>query len=299
MQTNNVVAGHKNKQSYANKRKTGKEQYYTRPEVVEICIKEVQKVVNLDGRIILEPAGGTGEFIEGFRKAGIKDENILSYDIEPKHDLVLLSNFLEVKTFPATNMISITNPPFGRMSSLAVDFFNASADNCDYICYIIPKSWRKWTTKNRLDPRFHLVSDIDLPKNCFYLPDEQETKKNVLETVFQIWEKRSEKRQKIKVPNHGLVKKIKPDKNKIIKGANFSMVVFGHSCGKCQDITAPEVSYKTTTMYFHIEKEEVKEALKKINFSQFYNNVAYVQALSIEEINFKLNEFFGLDNLKI
>lgn len=299
MQTNNVTAGHKNKQSYANKRKTGKEQYYTRPEVVELCIREVQKLVDLNNKIILEPAGGTGEFIEGFRKAGIKDENILSYDIEPKHDLVIQSNFLDVKTFPSANMISITNPPFGRMSSLAVDFFNASADNCDYICYIIPKSWRKWTTKNRLDSRFHLVADIDLPKNCFYLPNAQETKKNVLETIFQIWEKRAIRREKIKVPNNGLLKKIKPDKNKIVKGANFSMVVFGHSCGRCEDITDTEVPYKTTTMYLHVDRQDVKDALRAIDFSEFFNNVAYVQALSIEEINYKLNQRFGLPNLSL
>ena len=74
------------------------------------------------------------------------------------------------------------------------------------------------------------------------------------------------------------------------------MIVFGHSCGRCEDITTPEVEAKTTTMYFKIDRQDVKDALKEIDFSEFYNNVAYVQALSLQEINYKLNEKFGLPN---
>ena len=37
---NNVKNGHKNTQSYANTRTTGKEQYYTNEDVVDICLAE-------------------------------------------------------------------------------------------------------------------------------------------------------------------------------------------------------------------------------------------------------------------
>ena len=49
-------------------------------------------------------------------------------------------------------------------------------------------------------------------------------------------------------------------------------------------------------MYLHIEKQEVKDALKQIDYSKYYNNVSYVQALSIQEINYELNEWFRLKN---
>jgi hypothetical protein len=88
-----------------------------------------------------------------------------------------------VKLFPSDKMVSITNFLCGRMSFFAVDFFKYSAPHCDYICYLIPKSWRKWTMLNRLPKNFHLVSDISLPKDCFYVPGE-DFKKGVLETVF-------------------------------------------------------------------------------------------------------------------
>ena len=38
-------------------------------------------------------------------------------------------------------------------------------------------------------------------------------------------------------------------------------------------------------------------ALKKIDFSIFYNNVSYTQCLGMQEINWCLNEYYGLSNL--
>jgi predicted RNA methylase len=286
-------------QSYANNRTTGKEQYYTNSSVVDLCLKEVQRHVDLSGKTILEPCGGTGEFIEGFRRIGIPDDKIISIDIEPGHPMVKLGDYLETDFSQLSGVISITNPPFGRASSLAKKFFNHAADHCNYICYLIPKAWRKWTTHNSLDKRFHLVADIEMPKDCFYLSDRENEKKGVLNTVFQIWGKRDYKRRKIVVPDHKLIQKIIPvskDGQKIIKGANFSIVAFGHSCGRCEEITEPIIPYKTTTMYLNVKEEKVKEALRTVDLSKYYNNVSYVQALSIQEINYELNERFGLEN---
>jgi len=330
---NNVKAGHKNKQSYANTRTSGDEQYYTDPDVVDLCLAEVQKHIDLEGKMILEPCGGTGEFIEGFFRIGIPESNIESYDIDPKHKMVQLGDYLKTE-FEHKNYISITNPPFGRASQLAKEFFKHAAEHSDYICYLIPRSWRKWSTQNSLHENFHLIADIDMPKNCFYLPDGERNEKDVLNTVFQIWEKRKTKRKKIKIPNHKLVKKVQPSKkevavyrktkdrvfyevvdNKIqevkeqlhtkdiqkrpdkIKGANFEIIVFGHSCGKCKDLDPNErYEAKTTTMYLNIDREDVKDFLRNHDFSGYYKNVAYVEALSMEEINYELNKHFGLKN---
>ena len=294
----NVGEGHQAKQSYANTRKTGKEQYYTTPEVVDLCMSRVKAVVGIKDQVFLEPAGGTGEFIEGFRRAGIDTDKIVSYDIEPLHTLVQEQNFLETTSSEA-EMVCVTNPPFGRASSLAKKFFNHAASSCKYICFLVPKSWRKWTVMNSLDSHFHLVDDIDLPQNCFYTSKGDPEKQGVLNTVFQIWEHREEERQKIKVPDHNLMTKIRPVVQagmKVVSGANFEIITFGHSCGKTKEITAQVVPYKTTTMYLNVAREDVKRALEEIDLSCYYNNVAYVQALSIQEINFKLNEHFGLSN---
>jgi len=309
--SNNVKDGHTQKQSYANTRTTGKEQYYTNSNVVDICLQEVKRHIDLTDRFILEPCGGTGEFIDGFKRIGITDDRIVSYDIEPKHPKVILGDYLKTD-MGYKKYISITNPPFGRMSTLAKQFFNHAANHSDYICYLVPKSWRKWSTKNSLDKRFHLISDFELPKNCFYLPEGKETKKDVLNTVFQIWEKRHLKRGKITIPDNKLVEKVIPtmktvkDKNNkdvrrpdYVEGVNFEMIVFGHSCGKFKDLDKKQkYDAKTTTMYFNIDRKDVIDAMKEIDFSKHFDNVSYVQALSLQEINYELNEYFKLNNYK-
>jgi hypothetical protein len=51
-------------------------------------------------------------------------------------------------------------------------------------------------------------------------------------------------------------------------------------------------------MYFKIDRQDVIEAMKEIDFSKHFNNVSYVQALSLQEINYELNKHFKLKNYK-
>ena len=75
------------------------------------------------------------------------------------------------------------------------------------------------------------------------------------------------------------------------------MIVFGYSCGQCKEMDSTlEYEAKTTTMYLNIDRQDVKDFLTQHDFSKYYNNVSYVQALSIEEINYELNKHFGLKN---
>jgi predicted RNA methylase len=272
-------------QSLHNNRKTGKEQYYTNPEVVDLCIAEVKKHVDLEGKTILEPAGGTGEFIEGLRRAGINDKSIISYDIEPKHPLVKQADFLSLLNLPE-NMISITNPPFGRANSLSKQFFNHSADHCDFICYLVSKSWRKWSVMNALDLRFHLLADVEMPVDCFYSKDTN--KAGVLNTVFQIWEKRDYKREKIIVPDTDLIKKVNS-----VAEANYSMVVFGHSSGRCEEITPATKYTPGTTYYFQVKDDSVKEVLRSVDWSKYNTNVSYIKAISFQEIKHEVMAVIG------
>ena len=84
-----------------------------------------------------------------------------------------------------------------------------------------------------------------------------------------------------------------------VTGVNFEMIVFGYSCGKYKDLD-PTQKYdaKTTTMYFKIDRQDVIDAMKQIDFSHRFDNVSYVQALSLQEINYELNEYLGLTNFK-
>ena len=260
-----------------NKRKSGKEQYYTPRETVRECMRIVDEVKV--GKVYLEPAGGTGMFVSEIRERGCE---VVSYDIEPKAEgIQRTENFLGEDLSHLSEVITVTNPPFGRANSLCVPFFNKCAEVSDVIGFLVPKSWRKWSVKNRLDRRFHLVRDIEMEVNYDY--EDKGKSKGKLRTVFQVWEKREYERELYSAEDRGYITKCKYDE------ADVSLTIFGRGCGKLKEVF-PKKS-NTTQMFLKCNEEWVIEALKVVEFSKFYNNVAFVEALSIKEIWYLLNEY--------
>ena len=283
-------------QSYANKRKTGKEQYYTNKKTVEYCLDLLSELIDFEeDQMFLEPAGGTGEFIDGMIRRGACASNIISYDIEPKHPKVKKGDFLLVDDLPS-NLITISNPPFGRANSLSKKFFNHASKNSKMVCFLIPKSWRKWSVQNSLDLDFHLILDEELPNDCFYKLDDPDFQdKKTLTTLFQVWERRDYKREKINIIDKGYITKVKQDEQGL-RTANVAITLFGYSCGKVEEDFEREPN--STKGYYIAKSQEVIDALRLVDFSSFYNNTAYVKALSMMEINHLLNEHFAKNNKK-
>jgi hypothetical protein len=84
--------------------------------------------------------------------------------------------------------VTISNPPFGRNNSLSIPFFNRAAEHSEFIAFIVPRSWRKWSVLNRLDRRFHLVSDKDLQIDYVDGLGANLSQRKKLATCFQIWQ---------------------------------------------------------------------------------------------------------------
>ena len=272
------------KQKLGNTRVTGKEQYYTPPTTADAIIEHLMLLrPECIQKTWIEPAGGTGTFIEAAKRHGVHE--IVSYDIEPHHPQVLLGNFLE-QNLKIKEAVSIGNPPFGRNNSLSIPFFNRCALYSDLICFIVPRSWRKWTVINRLDSSFHLVDDYDLTINYVDVTGAPLSQKSVLKTIVQTWERRVTIREKIAVQDRGIIKRVKPE------SADVSLTIFGFSCGTVKT-EFPRVP-NTTQMFLSLHHPKALEALTSVDFSKFFNNTAYTEALSIQEINFLLNEYiFG------
>jgi hypothetical protein len=268
-----------------NKRKTGKEQYYTKKDVAFECLKHLSFTKD---DCFLEPAGGTGTFIEALKQKGIPTKQIISYDIEPKHPNVIKGNFLE-QEIENKNLITISNPPFGRCNSLSKKFFNHSAKFSKTIAFIVPKSWRKWSVLNSLDPYFHLIKDIDLGMRCFEDDQGNLFEGDYLSTIFQVYERRPEKRKKIIIQDRGYITKVKDPKK-----ADIALTVFGWSCGKVLE-EFPRVP-NTTLMFLKVKDKSVVQALKEVDLSIYYKNVSYTYALSIHEINDALNGYYDNHN---
>jgi hypothetical protein len=263
-----------------NTRVTGKEQYYTPKPLARELVAQIESVLGpLAGKTILEPAGGTGAFIEAVVDRGVN--SIISFDIEPLHELVATGSFLD-QEIVESNLITISNPPFGRNNSLSIPFFNHAADLSDAICFIVPRSWRKWSVTNRLDLRFQLVLDIDIDIDYVDANDLALSNKSQLATCFQIWKKADKTRQLIKIADKGIVEKVTPDQ------ADVSLTTFGYGCGRVKTDFDPVPN--TTQMFLKLHHPKALAALESVDYSKFYKNTAYTEALSLQEINYLLNE---------
>jgi hypothetical protein len=263
-------------------RTTGKEEYYTNSEVVSQCVAQCRRYLK-EQHLIVEPAAGDGAFLRGFTEAGFKNRVIawdkFSSDPEiPRRDLF----DIKLEQYRSTLFV-ITNPPFGRANSLSVKFFNYLANQSEYIAFIVPISWRKWSIQNRLDKRFYLVSDTTLPLSCFHRPN-GEPLGTALRTVFQIWEKRKTLRKKIVTEDRGYFKKVCP------KDADVAFTAFGYKVGVVET-DFPRIP-NTCKLFLSVKNKKVIDALQRIDVKQFTENCAYTECVSMQELRYLLNEFF-------
>jgi predicted RNA methylase len=263
-----------------NKRVTGKEQYYTPKTLALDLVTKIEEVLgSLAGKTILEPAGGTGAFIEAVQAKGVA--NVISFDIEPLHELVSVGDFLE-QEIKESNLITISNPPFGRNNSLSIPFFNHAAKVSDAICFIVPRSWRKWSVTNRLDLGFELALDLDIDIDYVDADGNPLSNKNHLATCFQIWKKADVTRTLVRVTDKGIIEKVSPEL------ADVSLTIFGYGCGKVKTQFEPVAN--TTQMFLKLKHPQALAALESVDYSKFFKNTAYTEALSLQEINYLLNE---------
>lgn len=264
-----------------NRRVTGKEQFYTPKELAKTLTNKVAQVIGgLANRTVIEPAGGTGSFVTAAKELGAK--KVLSFDIEPKADGVILADFLTNEIKGVTDAVTISNPPFGRNNSLSIPFFNKAANHSEYIAFIVPRSWRKWSVINRLNRNFHLIHDEDLAIDYVDETGEMVWQKARLNTCFQIWEKKDTPRELIKVKDFGLITKVSPQE------ADVALTVFGYGCGKVR--TEFDRVPNSTVMFLKLNDKRVLPALNRVDFSKFYKNTAYTEALSLQEIRYLLNQ---------
>jgi hypothetical protein len=167
-------------------------QYYTADNVALACVIRLQSRLGISLSeafgLAVEPAYGRGAFVAALRLLGIRD--IDYFDIDSSDD-AHRADFLEINMprscLPPHNgsgdILTIGNPPFGKNASLAVAFFNKAASYSRVVAFIVPKTFRKTSIQRRLDRRFFLILDADIPDNAFTLCNEVVT----MPCAFQVW----------------------------------------------------------------------------------------------------------------
>lgn len=234
------------------KNKNGLDQFYTNKDISLKYYNKLKKIINLnDYDIHLEPSAGSGSFfniMDNTKKIGL--------DIEPKEKDIIKMNFFNYKPENDKKYLVIGNPPFGRISSLAVKFFNKSAEFSNCIAFIIPRTFKRVSIQNRLNLHFHLIYTEDIPiKPCCFTPHLN------AKCCFQIWIKKETIRKKlIYDTTHNDFKFLK-DKS---KNCDFVIKAFGANCGKITDTNFSLLTKKN----YHFLISNIDVAVLKNRFNQ-------------------------------
>ena len=168
------------------------DQFYTNPLVAERFVKKVNELYDLSSYDhVIEPSMG-----EGFIYDCLPTTNRIGLDIEKNHPDCLEGDFLKWNpeksnieyeplfgTIP--NIAFVGNPPFGRASGLAIEFFEHCALYSDMISFIIPRTWMKYSIHKKLPSDFGLYWQAILPDDSFILNG----KPYEVRCVAQCWSK--------------------------------------------------------------------------------------------------------------
>jgi hypothetical protein len=168
---------------------TSIDKFYTIPSCSKKCIDTICDFYDIaQWELIVEPSAGDGSFYHQ-----IPSENKIGIDILPDNPEIIKQDFFDYypPSVISDPILVIGNPPF----SLAIKFFNHSAKWATVIAFILPRTFRKTSIHNKLDTRFHLIYDEELPTQpcCFSPP-------MMVKCCFQVWEKREESREVIALP---------------------------------------------------------------------------------------------------
>jgi hypothetical protein len=177
------------------------DQFYTKPEIAKQCydiLLDILKQDNGDIKMFIEPSAGNGSFY-----SILPIDRRLGFDIEPAHPEVVERDFLKTDIvldgFDKKNICFIGNPPFGKRSKLALEFFLHAADFGDIIAFIVPVQWQKWSVQSKIPKDWKLVKDNLLQQDAFLYKG----KSYKVRCSFQIWKKNTtfvDLRMKEKLP---------------------------------------------------------------------------------------------------
>jgi hypothetical protein len=187
-------------------------QFFTNPKVAKKVLDITQDVLEERGKswkqlYFVECAAGDGSFTDLLpekRTVGVevdpallkKHPEFLKADLKKGGFLGLDSRDLGLDRVAPSNIVVGFNPPFsiprlnGRSHNVAMDFVNHAASIGDTVAMILPNTFRRPATQNKVDKRLHLIYDMDLPSNSFTM-DGEEAK---VTTVFQIWQAQYDKK---------------------------------------------------------------------------------------------------------
>ncbi len=259
--------------------------YYTRADVAAELIKSLAGMVQLGEFVFVEPSAGCGAFVEPLRE---RDLEVAAVDLDPQAPGILQGDFLRDSVWPADGRIAVIgNPPFGFASSLAVRFFNRAAERADLIAFIVPRTFRKISVHDKLNRRFWLMHDEDVPRNSFILG----SKPHDVPCAWQVWERRASMRRQTPFP----------DVSSIIRytgqdTADFAFRRVGGRAGTVLPLGNGNRYSARTTYFMHSMRPDAAQLLASIDWTNLRSSTAGVRSISKREIALELAKIASCGN---
>jgi len=261
----------------------GEDKYYTKQYIADYVTNYTFDILNIKNSRIIEPAAGSGIFYNSILK-NTSEDNIKLYDINPEHPKIKKMDFFNVQDIKNTDVI-ITNPPFGYMSSLAIKFFNHAASfKVKYICFIIPKTFRKVSLQNKLNLNYTLKKDLSLPSNSFTLYGNSYD----VPCCYQIWEYNKNKRIIIKPEICEWVE--------VVNKNESPDICVRRAGGKAGQILDGLDHTESSSLFFKIKKDKdsVLKAFNLMDIKKYIDNTAGVKSISKNEIFLEINRIMSI-----
>lgn len=276
-----------------NFRKVDKEKFFTKSDIVDICLKTLD--LN-EYDFIIEPSAGNGSF---YNK--IKHKNKIGIDIDPSSSNILKKDYLKYsidKFPPYKKILVIGNPPFGKQSSLAFKFIKKSCSLNADIAFILPKGFKKQSSYDKIPLNYKKVFEMDLPKNSFIYYDTNLKligKDYDVPCVWQIYKKSKTLRKKEEKlqPKYFDFVKVTTEKPENRKLANLAIRRVGVNAGKIFKDTNVSI-----TSHYFISTKEKKVLLDNVNPSLFsYDDTTGPRSISKNELINVLDQIIKSNNI--
>lgn len=275
------------------------DQFYTNPRICERIVKEINNLFDLTKFYFIEPAAGTGNFIDALYKIGIDIEKVKAYDIDPKsNSKILKQDFLKldiskISKYKSKSMV-ISNPPFGKRCDLAIKFLNKSLEIADIVCMILPMTFTRYSVQSKIKSDAKLIYSINIPENSFLVNNCEYSVK----CVFQIWTNKNvnlwlsdQRKVSNKLDINDLKLYIYNNTNETLKYFNkkkykwdFAVVRQGYYDYN-EKITNPS-KLKSNRQYLFIkcENKYIMDLINKINFKELANKNTTILGFSNSDL---------------
>ena len=257
------------------------DKFYTKESTVDQCIAAFKNHISIsDSDMVIEPSAGSGAFIPAIKEI---TEDCRFFDIEPDHPDIETQDFLtfDYKQIKNKGIHIIGNPPFGRQSSAAIRFIKYCCKFASSISFILPRSFRKDSMKNRFAKQFHLVYENNIEKNAFLVNGVEYD----VPCVFQIWIKKDTDRSLIAKEDPKDFEFVKKDQHPDISfrrvGVNAGMIM------KESD-TKSEQSHYFIKFKTQDSVDDIMKQLEKINFDS--DNTVGPKSISKQELIKEFNK---------